>query len=80
MLEKITNTFSDVIRKLNGKSTITEKNIEETETKKEQTIGQVEVGSNFKQKDKWSAYGRSHYTYGSGYDATAVGLGVSYNW
>ena len=30
MLEKITNTFSDVIRKLNGKSTITEKNIEET--------------------------------------------------
>ncbi|MBE6345260.1 MAG: signal recognition particle protein, partial [Spirochaetaceae bacterium] len=30
MLEKITNTFTDVIRKLNGKSTITEKNIEET--------------------------------------------------
>ena len=29
MLEKITNTFSDVIRKITGKSTITEKNIEE---------------------------------------------------
>ncbi|WP_059370391.1 signal recognition particle protein [Treponema endosymbiont of Eucomonympha sp.] len=30
MLEKITNTFSDVIRKLSGKSAISEKNIEET--------------------------------------------------
>ena len=29
MLEKITNTFSDVFRKITGKSTITEKNIEE---------------------------------------------------
>ncbi len=30
MLEKITGTFSNIIRKLSGKSTITEKNIEET--------------------------------------------------
>jgi signal recognition particle subunit SRP54 len=29
MLEKITNTFSDIFRKISGKSTITEKNIEE---------------------------------------------------
>ena len=29
MLEKITNTFSDIIRKMSGKATITEKNIEE---------------------------------------------------
>ncbi|MBQ0051405.1 MAG: signal recognition particle protein [Treponema sp.] len=30
MLEKITNTFSDIVRSVSGKSTITEKNIEET--------------------------------------------------
>ena len=29
MLEKITGTFSGIIRKISGKSTITEKNIEE---------------------------------------------------
>ncbi len=30
MLEKITNTFGDIVRTVSGKSTITEKNIEET--------------------------------------------------
>ena len=30
MLEKITGTFSSIVRTLSGKSTITEKNIEET--------------------------------------------------
>ena len=30
MLEKITNTFSDIVRSISGKSTISEKNIEET--------------------------------------------------
>ena len=29
MLEKITNTFSGIVRKISGKATITEKNIEE---------------------------------------------------
>ena len=29
MLEKITNTFSDIFKKISGKSTITEKNIED---------------------------------------------------
>ena len=31
MLEKISNTFSDVVKKLSGKASITEKNIEEIE-------------------------------------------------
>ena len=30
MLEKITGTFSGIVKKLSGKSTITEKNIEES--------------------------------------------------
>ena len=29
MLEKVTNTFSDIVRKIGGKSQITEKNIED---------------------------------------------------
>ena len=29
MLEKITNTFRGIVKKLSGKSTITEKNIED---------------------------------------------------
>ncbi len=29
MLEKITSTFSGIVKKLSGKSTITEKNIED---------------------------------------------------
>ena len=53
MLEKITNTFSDVVKKISGKSSITEKNIEEAveqtqthredhEAHKEQEAGQHE--------------------------------------
>ncbi|MBQ3826494.1 MAG: signal recognition particle receptor subunit alpha, partial [Spirochaetaceae bacterium] len=30
MLEKISNTFSDILRSISGKSKITEKNIEES--------------------------------------------------
>ena len=34
MLEKITGTFSEIVKKLSGKSTITEKNIEEYKLRK----------------------------------------------
>ncbi|HAC32593.1 MAG TPA: signal recognition particle protein, partial [Treponema sp.] len=30
MLEKLTNTFGNIVKTISGKSTITEKNIEET--------------------------------------------------
>ena len=85
---KITKRFENgkiyvkpsIIQTLTDGDKVTITNLEETETYKDQTLGRVEVGGNFNLNDKWSAYGWSHYTYGSGYDATAVGLGVSYNW
>ncbi|MCR5290675.1 MAG: signal recognition particle receptor subunit alpha, partial [Treponema sp.] len=43
MLEKITNTFTDIVRTVSGKSTITEKNIEETVEKIKMALLEADV-------------------------------------
>ncbi len=43
MLEKLTNTFSDIVRSVSGKSTITEKNIEETVEKIKMALLEADV-------------------------------------
>lgn len=43
MLEKITNTFGDIVRTVSGKSTITEKNIEETVEKIKMALLEADV-------------------------------------
>lgn len=43
MLEKLTNTFSDIVRGVTGKSTITEKNIEETVEKIKMALLEADV-------------------------------------
>ncbi len=43
MLEKITNTFGDIVRTISGKSTITEKNIEETVEKIKMALLEADV-------------------------------------
>ena len=43
MLEKLTNTFSDIIRNVSGKSTISEKNIEETVEKIKMALLEADV-------------------------------------
>ena len=43
MLEKVTNTFSGIIKSLSGKSTITEKNIEETVEKIKMALLEADV-------------------------------------
>jgi signal recognition particle subunit SRP54 len=43
MLEKLTNTFSDIVRSVSGKSTISEKNIEETVEKIKMALLEADV-------------------------------------
>ncbi|QTQ12287.1 signal recognition particle protein [Treponema parvum] len=43
MLEKLTNTFSDIVRTISGKSSITEKNIEETVEKIKMALLEADV-------------------------------------
>ncbi|MCR4626696.1 MAG: signal recognition particle receptor subunit alpha, partial [Treponema sp.] len=43
MLEKLTNTFSDIIRTVSGKASITEKNIEETVEKIKMALLEADV-------------------------------------
>ena len=44
------------------------------------TLGRIELGGRYGFTDALSAYGWVNYTFGSGYDATAFGAGVSYSW
>lgn len=49
-------------------------------TYKDGTLGRIEVGGRYSMTDYLSAYGWANYTFGSDYDATSLGLGISYNW
>ena len=44
------------------------------------TLGRIELGGRYGFTDALSAYGWVNYTFGSEYDATAFGAGVSYSW
>ena len=44
------------------------------------TLGRIELGGRYGFTDALSAYGWVNYTFGSDYDATAFGAGVSYSW
>ncbi len=44
------------------------------------TLGRIELGGRYGFTDALSAYGWGNYTFGSSYDATAFGAGVSYAW
>ena len=46
----------------------------------DQTLGRIELGGRYGFTDALSAYGWVNYTFGSDYDATAFGAGVSYSW
>lgn len=50
------------------------------DTYKDQTLGRIEVGGRYGFNDNWSGYAWANYTFGSSYDATAGGLGISYSW
>ncbi len=42
------------------------------------TLGRIEIGGRYGFNERLSAYGWANYTFGSDYDATAVGLGLNY--
>ena len=44
----------------------------------DETLGRIELGGRYGFTDQLSAYGWANYTFGSDYDATAVGLGLNY--
>ena len=49
-----------------------------TNTLDDETLGRIEFGGRYGFTDQLSAYGWANYTFGSDYDATAVGLGLNY--
>ena len=49
-----------------------------TNTLDDETLGRIELGGRYGFTDQLSAYGWANYTFGSDYDATAVGLGLNY--
>ena len=46
----------------------------------DQTLGRVEIGGRYGFTEQLSAYGWANHTFGSGYKATAGGLGLAYTW
>lgn len=54
--------------------------LNEVDTYHDQTLGRVEFGGNYEFNDSLSVHGWINYTYGSSYDATALGFGLNYSW
>ncbi len=50
------------------------------DTYDDETLGRIELGGRYGFTDALSAYGWANYTFGSGYKATAGGLGLAYTW
>ncbi len=69
-----------VIQTLTEDDEVSITGLNEIDTYHDQTLGRIEIGGNYGFNDNWSAYGWANYTFGSSYDATALGAGVNYSW
>ena len=49
-----------------------------SETLKDRTLGRIEAGFTTNLNDKWSAFGSAGYTFGNGYQDTAINIGINY--
>ncbi len=63
----------------NGNSVVVT-GMREAETFKDQTLGRIEVGGRYGFTNALSGYAWANYTFGSSYDAIALGAGLNYAW
>ena len=69
-----------VIQTLTKDDNVSISSLKEIGTYKDGTLGRVEIGGNYNFNNSLSGYGWINYTYGSNYNATALGVGLNYSW
>ncbi len=69
-----------VIRTIVGGDEIDIDGLGSVDTIDDATLGRIELSGRYGFTDSLSTYGWANYTFGSNYDATAVGLGLNYAW
>ena len=69
-----------VIQTLTDDDSVSITDLNEVDTYHDQTLGRVEVGADYNFSENLSGYGWANYTFGSSYEATSVGVGISYSW
>ncbi len=69
-----------IIRTLTGNDKVKITGMDEADTYHDQTLGRIEVGGRYGFTDAFSGYAWGNYTFGSDYQATGAGAGVSYSW
>ena len=69
-----------VIRTFTNGDSVVISGMNKASTYKDQTLGRVEIGGRYGFTDALSAYAWANYTFGSSYDAYALGAGLNYAW
>ena len=69
-----------VIRTFTNGDSVTISGMNKAGTYSDQTLGRIEIGGRYGFTDALSGYAWANYTFGSSYDAYALGVGMSYAW
>jgi outer membrane autotransporter protein len=69
-----------VIQTITGDDKVTITGLSKADTYHDQTLGRIEIGGRYGFTDALSAYAWANYTFGSSYDAIALGAGLNYAW
>ena len=69
-----------VIQTLTDDDSVIITGLSKADTYHDQTLGRIEIGGRYGFTDALSAYAWANYTFGSSYDAYALGAGLNYAW
>lgn len=69
-----------VIQTITGSDKVRISGMEKLDTYKDGTLGRIEVGGRYIFSDALTGYSWANYTFGSNYEAAALGVGLSYRW
>ncbi|MBQ8785940.1 MAG: autotransporter outer membrane beta-barrel domain-containing protein, partial [Alphaproteobacteria bacterium] len=69
-----------VIQTISEDDSVVVTGLKEINTYHDQTLGRIEIGGRLGITNSLYGYGWINYTFGSSYDATALGLGLNYTW
>ncbi|MDO4184033.1 MAG: autotransporter outer membrane beta-barrel domain-containing protein [Rhodospirillales bacterium] len=69
-----------VIRTLTKDDSVLITGLNKADTYSDQTLGRIEIGGRYGFTDALSGYAWANYTFGSSYDAYALGAGLNYAW
>ena len=69
-----------VVQTITEDDSVSVTGLKDVKTYHDQTLGRIEIGGRLGITDSLYSYGWINYTFGSSYDATALGLGLNYTW